>query len=139
MKIHIPRELLEEMVAHCGAERPNEACGILAAADERIVKVIPMRNIAASPVRYCLDPQEQFHVYRLLDERGWEMGGVFHSHTHTGAFPSRTDVREAREQVPYVIVSLANDQAVVRAFNIMKDNWTDETGDVEELDIHVDG
>ncbi len=130
---------VKEMVAHCEAERPNEACGLLAAKDGRIVQVFLMSNASRSPVRYSLDPQEQFGVYRIIEEQGWDLGGVFHSHTRTEAFPSPTDVRMASEDVPYVIVSLAQDPASVRAFRIVKENWTDPEGEIEEIPVVIDG
>jgi proteasome lid subunit RPN8/RPN11 len=98
-----------------------------------------MSNAAGSPVRYALDPKEQFAVYRKLDEQGWDLGGVFHSHTHTEAYPSPTDVRLASEDVPYVIVSLADDEPDIRAYRIKKANWDDETGEVAEISVSVRG
>jgi [CysO sulfur-carrier protein]-S-L-cysteine hydrolase len=137
--VRIGADLVAEMITHCELGRPNEACGILGLSDGEIVKVFRMSNASHSPVRYSLDPAEQFAVYRALDEEGWELGGVFHSHTHTGAFPSPTDVRLASEDVPYVIVSLAEDPPQVRAFRISKANWTDEQGEVEEVPVTVVG
>ncbi|MEA2486112.1 MAG: [CysO sulfur-carrier protein]-S-L-cysteine hydrolase [Actinomycetota bacterium] len=127
------------MVDHCLAGRPNEACGLIAGADGRAFKVFPMTNAAASPVRYALDPREQLVVYRELDESGWDLSGVFHSHTRTEAYPSPTDIRLASEDVPYVIVSLAQSPPVIRAFRISKTYWTDETGEVQELPVVVEG
>lgn len=140
MKLDIPAPLAEEMVEHCLAGRPNEACGLLASdEDGRVVHVFKMTNASASPLRYSLDPKEQFAVYKALDEEGWALGGVFHSHTRTEAFPSPTDVREAREEVPYVIVSLASDPPSIRAFRIAKESWTAEEGEVEEIPVVVAG
>jgi len=137
--VRIGGDLLGEMITHCARGRPHEACGILASDNGEVVKVFRMTNASHSPVRYSLDPAEQFAVYRALDEQGWELGGVFHSHTHTEAYPSPTDVRLASEDVPYVIVSLAAQPAQVRAFRISKANWTDEQGDVKEVPVTVVG
>jgi [CysO sulfur-carrier protein]-S-L-cysteine hydrolase len=137
--LRLPGKAVDEIVRHCKDGRPNEACGILGASDGEIVKVFRMSNASASPVRYSLDPKEQFAAYRKLDNEGWELGGVFHSHTHTEAYPSPTDVRLASEDVPYVIVSLASDPPVIRAFRIRKDHWTDETGIIEEVPVTVSG
>ena len=134
-----PRELADEMITHCLEGRPNEACGLIGAQDGDVVHVYRMTNVSASPVRYALDPREQLEVYRDLDDRGWELGGVFHSHTRTEAYPSPTDVREAREDVPYVIVSLATEPATIRAFRIVKESWSAETGDIEEMQVEVLG
>ncbi len=136
--LKVPRRLVEEMIQNCRDGRPNEACGVLAAADGEMVAVIPMTNASASPVRYSLDSREQFDVmYKILPDKGWELGGVYHSHTHTEAYPSPTDVRLATEDVPYVIVSLAADPPDVRAFRIVKENWTDETGTIDEVVVVV--
>ena len=96
-----------------------------------------MSNAAASPVRYSLEPREQLAVYNKLEENGWEIGGVFHSHTHTKAYPSPTDVRLAMEDVPYVIVSLMKEPAVIRAFRIEKENWSDAEGRIKEIPVEV--
>lgn len=133
----IPKALADTMIEHCLAERPNEACGVLAAKDGGLIEVFPMTNAAASPVRYALDPKEQFAVYRKLDDEAWELGGVYHSHTRTEAYPSPTDVRMASEDVPYLIVSLASEPASIRAFRIVKGNWTDEEGEISEIPVVV--
>jgi [CysO sulfur-carrier protein]-S-L-cysteine hydrolase len=140
VSLEFPAQLAREMVEHCLDGRPNEACGLLAAdPDGRIVKVFKMVNASGSPLRYSLDPKEQFAVYKRLDEEGWGLGGVFHSHTRTEAFPSPTDIREAREEVPYVIVSLASEPPSIRAFRIVKQSWTDAEGEVEEIPVVVQG
>jgi proteasome lid subunit RPN8/RPN11 len=112
---------------------------MLAAAGGRIVKVFRMTNVSASPVRYALDPKEQLAVYNTLEKEGWDLGTVFHSHTHTEAYPSPTDIRLASEDVPYLIVSLASDPPSVRAFRIVKESWTDEDGTIEEVAVDVVG
>ena len=135
----ISKSDVDEMVEHCRAGRPNEACGLLGWSDGRVARVYPMRNASASPVRYSLDPAEQLAVYNALEAEGRELGGVFHSHTRTAAYPSPTDVRQASEVVPYVIVSLAQEPPDVKAFLIIKDNWTDEDGEIREIPVTVEG
>lgn len=137
--VRIPQALVDEMVDHCREGRPNEACGILGIKDGQVVKVFRMSNASGSPVRYSLDPKEQFAVYKELDENEWDLGGVFHSHTHTKAYPSPTDVRMSSEDVPYVIVSLAKETPSVRAFRIIKENWRDSEGEIEEVAVEVGG
>lgn len=138
-EVRVARALLDEMVAHCDADRPHEACGILAARDGAVTKVFRMTNTARSPLRYHFDSREQFAVYRTLEDRGWEIGAIYHSHTRTEAYPSPTDVRLAFEDVPYVIVSLASRPPDVRAFRIVKEERTDPTGEIEEVPVVVDG
>lgn len=137
--LQVPRDIAAQMVDHCIAGRPNEACGLLASKEGKVVEVFLMTNAARSPMRYALDASEQFHVYKTLDQRGLELAGVFHSHTHTEAYPSPTDVKLASEDVPYVIVSLATDPPSIRAFRIMKVSWTDQDGDIEEVGVAISG
>jgi len=106
--------------------------------DETVVKVFRMTNAAASPLRYSLEPREQLAVENSLADKGWD-GAPFHSHTRTEAYPSPTDVRLAVGDIPYLIVSLASDQADIRAFLIKKASWEDETGDIEEVPVEIVG
>lgn len=135
----LPQRHADEMIDHCMKGRPEEACGLLGAADGVVVKVFKMTNAAGSPVRYALDPREQFLAYRTIDENGWELGGVFHSHTRTEAYPSPTDVRLASEDVPYLIVSLLGEPPVIRAYRIVKESWTADEGRIEEVPVVVEG
>jgi len=139
MELTISRLLANDMVEHCLQGRPHEACGLLASHEGAVIQVFRMTNASGSPVRYSLDPKEQFAVYKRIEDSGWELGGVFHSHTHTEAYPSPTDVRMASEDVPYVIVSLAQEPASVRAFRIIKENWADSEGQIEEIPVVIDG
>lgn len=103
-----------------------------------VVRVKAMVNADKSPVRYRLEPNEQLRVYKELDEQGWDFAS-FHSHTRTEAYPSPTDVKEAREDVPYVIVSLAAEEPDIKAFRIVKADWLDLTGEVQEVPVEVVG
>lgn len=127
--MEIPRELHDQMVAHARAGLPNEACGLLAGQDGRPVHVYTMRNAEESPVVYRFDEQEQLEVFNEVEEKGWELLAFFHSHTHTEAYPSPTDVEIAHwrdpgsgEPVPaypgtrYVIISLRDDPPELRAY-----------------------
>jgi proteasome lid subunit RPN8/RPN11 len=137
-ELRIPKHLADEIVAHCEAGRPNEACGIVGIRDGEVVKVFKMTNAAASPLRYSLEPREQLAVENTLSNEGWE-GAPFHSHTRTEAYPSPTDVRLAIGDIPYVIVSLAEGHAGIRAFHIVKESWDDETGEIEEVPVEIVG
>jgi [CysO sulfur-carrier protein]-S-L-cysteine hydrolase len=138
-ELKMSRSLADEMVAHLVEERPNEGCGLLAGTRGTVSKVIRMTNAAGSPVRYALDPNEQFAAYRLIEEGSIELAGVFHSHTHTEAYPSPTDVKFASEDVPYVIVSLAREPADIRAFRIVKESWDAEEGEIVEVPVVIEG
>lgn len=136
--LRIPRVLADEIVEHCEAGRPNEACGMVGLREGEVVKVFKMTNAAASPLRYSLEPLEQLAVENTLAKEDWD-GAPFHSHTRTEAYPSPTDVRLAVGDIPYLIVSLAEEPAEIRAFMIKKENWQDETGDIEEVPVEIAG
>ena len=125
--MRIPREIHEEMLAHARRELPNEACGLLAGRDGRVEHLYPMRNADASRLTYRLDPKEQLAVFNEIEEKGWELVAIYHSHTHTEAYPSETDRRQAfYPEAHYVLLSLADGiSPAVRAFRI-KDGEVDE-------------
>ena len=119
----------DEMVAHGLAGFPNEACGLLAGKEGRPVRFFPMTNRDASPVTYRLDPKEQLRVFDEMDEEGWDLLGIFHTHTHSEAYPSETDRSQAfYPEASYLVMSLS-DRAnpVLRSFRI-----DEETGITEE-------
>lgn len=118
----------KEIVEQGLREFPNECCGLIAAEDGAPVKVFPMRNADASPVTYRLDGKEQLRVFDEMDERGWDLWGIYHSHTHSEAYPSETDVKLAfYPEARYLLISLA-DRAnpVLRSFRIDEGGVTEE-------------
>jgi len=120
--------LFEELVEHGLRDYPNEACALLVGKDGVPSKVLPMRNADASPVSYRLEPQEQLRAFQEIDDDGLELLGIFHTHTHSEAFPSETDRAQAfYPEAAYLIMSLANRQApVVRAFRILDGKVSEE-------------
>ena len=114
------RALLDQLIQHARDDLPNECCGIVASDDGAAVKVFRATNAEASPVRYSLDPREQYRITMEIDEQGWELGAIYHSHTRSEAYPSQTDVNLAfYPDAIYVIVSLRKpDDPEVRAFRI---------------------
>jgi proteasome lid subunit RPN8/RPN11 len=109
----ISKQLIDEMVAHAREDQPNECCGMIGGVDGEATSVIRVTNSAASPLRYEMDPQEQFNALKTIEDGGGELLGIYHSHTKSAAYPSQTDVNQAvawPEQV-YVIVSLADEDA----------------------------
>lgn len=117
----ISQALIDEMVAHAREDLPNECCGMIGGRGGEARSVVRVENAAASPLRYEMDPQGQFDALKRIEGGGEELVGIYHSHTRSAAYPSQTDVNEARmwpEQV-YVIVSLENEDAPdVRAFDL---------------------
>jgi proteasome lid subunit RPN8/RPN11 len=126
--IELERAFFDEIVRQATEEFPNEACGLVAAEDGRPVKVYAMRNADASPATYRLDPKEQLKVFNDIDERGWDLWAIYHSHTHSQAYPSETDRRQAfYPEARYLIVSLENrDDPELRGFRILDGEITEE-------------
>ncbi|HEV2450410.1 MAG TPA: M67 family metallopeptidase [Streptosporangiaceae bacterium] len=126
----ISRSLRDKIVAHARADHPDEACGVIAgpAGSDRPERFIPMTNAERSPTFYRFDSMEQFRVWREMDERDEEPVVIYHSHTSTQAYPSRTDISYASEPgAHYVLVSTrdANDTEF-RSFRISGDTVTEE-------------
>jgi proteasome lid subunit RPN8/RPN11 len=121
--VRFSRALLEELIDHARDDLPNECCGIVASDDGAAVKVFRATNAEASPVRYSLDPREQYRITMEIEEQGWELGAIYHSHTRSEAYPSQTDVNLAfYPDAVYVIVSLREpDDPEVRAFRIAEE------------------
>jgi len=117
-------------VAHARRDHPDEACGIVAgpAGTDRPERFVPMANAARSPTFYEFDSQDLLALYRDLDERDEAPVVVYHSHTATEAYPSRTDVALAAEpDAHYVLVSTRDSQRdEVRSFRIVDGTVTEE-------------
>jgi proteasome lid subunit RPN8/RPN11 len=130
--IEIPADIQDAMVRHAIEGLPNEACGLLAGRDGRVERFFPMRNADDSPSTYRLDPKEQFQVFTEIDEKGWQLNGIFHSHTHTEAYPSETDRRQAfYPEAHYVVLSVVDRSSPeVRAFTI-------RDGEIEEQEVRM--
>ena len=128
-----------KIVAHARADHPDEACGIIAgpAGSDRPERFIPMLNAERSPTFYRFDSTEQFQVWREMDERGEEPIVIYHSHTATEAYPSRTDISYASEpDAHYVLVSTRDpEQTEFRSFRIAEGVVTEE--DVAVADGHM--
>ena len=126
----IARSLHEAIVAHARADHPDEACGVVAgpAGSDRPTRFVPMANAERSPTFYRFDSAEQLRVWREMDERDEAPVVLYHSHTATEAYPSRTDVSYAAEPgAHYVVVSTRDpDTAEFRSFRIVDGVVTEE-------------
>jgi proteasome lid subunit RPN8/RPN11 len=110
------------MVAHCLVGLPDEACGLLGGdpVTGNAVTCYPTRNLAASAKLYTVDPKEHLLADRDAEAGGRSIIGVFHSHTHTEAYPSPTDVTQAPDpNWHYVLVSLRDTEPTVRSYRIV--------------------
>ncbi len=127
-------EILDAIVAHARRDHPDEACGVVAgtAGSDRPSRHIPMDNAARSMTFYEFDSMQQLRVWREMDERDEEPVVVYHSHTATEAYPSRTDVSFAGEPgAHYLLVSTREPQRTeVRSFRIVDGTVTEEPVEV---------
>lgn len=132
----IAADLYQKIVDHARTDHPDEACGIIAgpAGSDRPGRFIPMLNAERSPTFYRFDSTEQFRVWREMDERDEEPVVIYHSHTATQAYPSRTDISYASEPgAHYVLVSTRDPgQAEFRSFRIVEGLVTEEEVRVAE-------
>jgi proteasome lid subunit RPN8/RPN11 len=126
----IEQAILDEIVAHARREHPEEACGVVTgpAGSDRPTRHIPMENAERSTTFYRFDSMEQLRVWREMDERDEEPIVIYHSHTATEAYPSRTDVSLAAEpNAHYVLVSTREPGSTeVRSFRILDGVVTEE-------------
>jgi proteasome lid subunit RPN8/RPN11 len=130
----ITQRLVDAMVAHARRDHPDEACGVIAgpARSGRPERFIPMTNAERSPTFYRFDSMEQLRVWREMEDRAEEPVVIYHSHTATEAYPSRTDISLAAEpEAHYVVVSTRDPgNAEVRSFRILD-------GQVDEEEVQI--
>jgi proteasome lid subunit RPN8/RPN11 len=126
----IDAAILDGIVAHARRDHPDEACGIVAGAVGSDVpsRLVPMENSARSMTFYHFDSMEQLKVWREMDDRDEEPVVIYHSHTATEAYPSRTDTSLAAEPgAHYLLVSTADPELTqVRSFRIVDGAVTEE-------------
>ncbi len=134
----IPADIRDAIVAHARRDHPDEACGVVAGREgsEAPERFVAMVNAAASPTFYEFEPTDLLRLYREMDDRDEEPVVIYHSHTATEAYPSRTDIGLAQEpNAHYVLVSTRehgnNDGAVeFRSYRIVDGEVTEEQVDV---------
>ena len=132
--LRIERSILDAIVAHARRDHPDEACGVVAGPEGsgRPERFVPMVNAASSPTFYEFDPTDLLKLYREMDARDEEPVVVYHSHTATEAYPSRTDIGLAMEpNAHYVLVSTrehGNSEGPVefRSYRIVNGEVTEE-------------
>jgi [CysO sulfur-carrier protein]-S-L-cysteine hydrolase len=126
----LPGDLRAAIIEHARADHPDEACGVIAgpAGSDRPQRFIPMTNAERSPTFYRFDSMEQLRIWREMDDAGEEPVVIYHSHTATEAYPSRTDISYASEPgAHYVLVSTREpDEVEFRSFRIVDGVVTEE-------------
>lgn len=128
MPFRIEQQYLDKMIAHAREEAPNECCGVVLGSEGRVQRFVRCTNAEHSPFRYSVAPRELLDIDRQARENGWDVFIIYHSHTHTAAYPSPTDVRLAGyPEAVYVLVSLEDEQRPdVRAYHILDGEITEE-------------
>jgi proteasome lid subunit RPN8/RPN11 len=126
----LPTAVRDEMVAACLDGYPLEVCGLLGGTEDQdataILASYPAHNAAASSRVYTVEPRDLLRADRAAEDAGWSLVGVWHSHTHTDAYPSPTDIAQAPDpDWHYVLISLRDTEPVVRSYRI-RDGETEE-------------
>lgn len=140
MTLRISKELVNKIVAHARKDHPDEACGVIAgpAGSDTPSRFIPMINAARSPNFYEFDSSDLLKLYREMDANDEDPIVIYHSHTHTEAFPSRTDITYASEPgAHYVLVSTretGNEEGPYefRSFRIIEGQVSEELVEISE-------
>ena len=118
--LEIPKQFTDAMVQHAQEEDPNECCGLLAGKNGRVMRHYRITNAEKSPYRYSMDGKELLAAYNEIEDDDLEVQVIYHSHTHSPAYPSNTDVRLATwPDAYYLLVSLMDKAAPdIRMFSI---------------------
>lgn len=133
-RLDLDRATYDAIIAHAHSDFPYEVCGLLAGEDGELRAHYPIPNSARSMTYYNMEPQALLRAMNEIDDRGWDLLAIYHSHTHTEAYPSPTDIELAfYPEAVYLIVSLQSpDEPAVRGFDI-------SYGEVTERVVTVDG
>jgi [CysO sulfur-carrier protein]-S-L-cysteine hydrolase len=130
--MRIPKAIYEELLDHAREDAPNECCGLIGGENGVAKTVYRARNAEASPLRYNLDPQDQFRIMTEMEERGEELAAIYHSHTASPGYPSQTDINlAAYPDALYLIVSLVEGEKELRGFRIVDGEVTEVGLDLE--------
>jgi len=107
-ELRLPDDMAQQVIDHAQGEYPREACGIIGGPPGRPAKLYRLTNVDPDPVmRYNADPKELKHVTDDIYDKDWDVVAIYHSHTHSPAFPSPTDVERAfYPEASYILVSL---------------------------------
>ncbi|MCH2658167.1 MAG: M67 family metallopeptidase [Dehalococcoidia bacterium] len=136
--LRIPKKIIDEMISHAIDDLPNEACGQVNGKNNKPLTVNRVKNVAASPYRYSMDPLTMLKLEQAREKTGEDLFAIYHSHVASEAYPSPTDIRQAffppgqfdREpmfpECFYILVSLAQDRPEVRAFKIRQGGLVEE-------------
>lgn len=130
--LQLPQAMIDEVVAHARRDHPDECCGVIAGKGGAATRLFAMQNAERSPTGFTFDSAEWLTVYRAIDDADEDLLVVYHSHTMTEAYPSRTDVRWSVNTpgTSWLLVSTRSDDLEVRSFRI-------EDGVVGEEELRI--
>jgi proteasome lid subunit RPN8/RPN11 len=133
--LRIRRDLVDAIVEHARRDHPDEACGVICGpvGSDSPERFVPMLNAARSPTFFEFDSQDLFRLYRDVDERDEDIVVIYHSHTATEAYPSRTDITfgSMSPDSHWVLVSTrVPDDTEFRSFRIVDGEVTEEPVEV---------
>lgn len=145
-RFDLDRATFDEIVEHGRSDFPYEVCGLLAglrarpesgegdgATPAQVQALYRIPNAARSMTYYSMEPKAMLHAFNDMDDREIDLLAIYHTHTHTEAFPSPTDVELATyPDAVYLICSLQDDEPTIRAFDIVR-------GKITERALHIDG
>lgn len=134
--LSINKKFIDKIYQHSINEFPDECCGILAGKNNEISQIYMIENAAKSPYRYLMDPKDFLHADKDATDKNIDFIAFYHSHTHSQAYPSATDVRMALESgwidIIYALISLENkDNPVLKIFSIS------ESGNISEENFTI--
>lgn len=126
--LKIPKAIQEAIVSQALEEDPNECCGLLSGVGETVSLHYRIRNQDQSPTTYLMDPKEQIHAFADMRDHQIDLLAIYHSHTHTPAWPSATDIRLAYyPECYYLIISLQEKKTPqMRLFRIIDGKVTEK-------------
>ena len=118
--MRITAEQLEQITEHALRDAPNECCGLLATQGGTVTRVIEAANEAASPLRFEISGKTLLNELDAIEDRGDELGAIYHSHTRSAPYPSQTDINFAAgwPGVEWLIIGVAGGQTEVKSYLI---------------------
>ena len=131
-RLILTQEQVAQIEAHARSEYPHEACGLLGGRNGRVESVYPLPNTELSSTRYLADPVAQLRAMLEIEDRGWDIVAIYHSHPASPPYPSDTDLEMAcYPESLYLIISLVEQRhPALRAFRI-------QDGEIQEVEMSV--
>jgi proteasome lid subunit RPN8/RPN11 len=123
----VRRAALDAAIAHARETAPAECCGMLLGTPDVVMEARPARNLATDPNRFLIDPKDHIDARREARARAFDVVGFYHSHPHSAAVPSETDLAEASYPYHlYLIVGLAGEQPDSRLYRLEDRGFKEE-------------